>query len=285
MFKFKALAMMLVTATVGTAGAAESTGSEFFYQTPANTSAVTAHVGYQNFTFRNQNATGDATLSGLHRLGAAYEYGINEMLSIGADLSYSNKETDTNPKFKASGLEDPFIFLKGTSVLDFGRLRYGATLGLGFENAKDTQDGSVASGGYSLTPYIGADMDLGPGLLGARLSYAFLFERTVEEAAGGESKRTGGSTLSLAAFYEYMLADMVLGGALEFRSVEEVTNKFNGAETKTPGFSPFGIDLYARIPVAGFDLIPSLKYDFTAGGDRFDKYNDVIINVAGRVQF
>lgn len=289
MLKLKVLAMTLVTVAVGTASAAESAGSEFFFQAPANTSALTPHIGYQNFTFKTKGATQDSTLSGLYRLGASYEYGLNEMLALGADVSYTSEELDAGgtTKPKVSGLQDPVVYLKGTTPMDMFRLRYGATLGLGFSKSKVESNGdmNVASGGFGLTPYIGADMDLGPGILGARLSYAFNFERT-NDSAGTEEKLSGGDVLSVAAFYEYMLSDMILGGDFEFRSVGEQTTKVNGVETaKTKSFSPLGIDLYARIPVAGFDLIPALSYDFSAGGDRFDKYNDMALTVAGRWLF
>lgn len=290
-FQRSTLAMLFVTALAGTAQAADTAvGSEFFHQAPAGISEVTPHIGYRSFTFKAKGGTSDTTLSGLNRIGASYEYGLNEMLSLGADLSYSTLETDGTPKSKFNGLEDPTLFVKGTSAMDFGRLRYGANLGLGFQKSKNataSQDGNVATGGFSLAPYVGLDADVGPGVLGGRLSYTFRFERTTEVAGSGDTKSTGGNELGLSAFYEYMLSDMLLGGALNYRMVTDTEDESGGVKTKNnDDYAPFGLSLYTRIPVTeAAVVIPRLDYDFSAGGEKYDKYNDLALSIAARFAF
>jgi hypothetical protein len=299
MYQRSLFSMLVIGLAFSTAQAAETNRSEFFYQPGAGQSDVSVHVGYRALTTKSKTATADTKMTGwagrgvgnatTEGMGVGYEYGLNDMLSLGAELAFTSLEVDNGGtvKPKISGLADPMVFVHGTSGMDFGRLRYGANLGLGFQKHKieANNDTTPATGGFSLTPYVGLDMDAGPGILGARLSYRFNMERTYD-ANGTEQKVKDGNILGLAAFYEYMLSDMLLGADVNYRMVGEETTTTGAASTTAKSYSPFGLDLYARIPVdESITIIPSLGYDFSASGDDVDKYNDMVIQVAARFGF
>jgi hypothetical protein len=290
------LAGLVAVLAFGTAHAAEATGggSEFFYQAASGTSDVTGHLGYRSFTSRDKTAGAtDVTISGLDMLGVGYEYGINEMLAVGADLSYSAmkiKDSDV----KVNGIEDLQLSIKGMSPMGGMRLRYGALLGIPLQKAEIKSDNASpgafngqltrSTGGVALTPYVGADMDAGPGILGARLSYELKFKHQEKNPLfTGDVDVENGNALGLAAFYEYMMSDMLFGADLHYTSM--MKTKLAGAEVANSDANVLGLDLYTRIPLmANASIIPMLAYDFS-GGSHYDKYSDLNISVAARFGF
>ncbi|KYG64014.1 hypothetical protein AZI86_14500 [Bdellovibrio bacteriovorus] len=262
-----------------------SNQSEFFFQSEAGKSEVTPRIGYKMMTIKPDGATSDTKLNGLFNTGVSYEYGINEMFAIEGALYYGSLETDGTPKTKTNGLQDPEITLKGTSPMAWGNLRYGAMLGLGFEKRKyasATSDGNLASGGYSLAPYIGADMNLGGGIVGARALYEYRMERTIDDGSGTDLKVKDGHELGLSAFYEYFFADMLIGGSINYLSADKVKNSDTGAQEED-SHTTTGISLYTRIPMETWALIPRLDYDFSRS--HYSKYDDITLSVAARFGF
>jgi hypothetical protein len=280
------LAGLALTLAFTTAHAAENT-SEFFYQTGAGKSDVTGQIGYTALNRTGKGQTTDYKVTGLAPIGVAYEYGLSEMLSVEGILAYGSLEDNSTPSRKSTGLVDPMVTLKGTQKMDFGHLRFGATLGLGGISKSKTEsngDTNLLSGGYSLKPYIGADLNAGPGILGARLSYNYKLDRTSDNN-GTEGTTKGGNETDLSAFYEYMLSDMVLGAELNYTMTAETKDKndqkLNNAANKT------GASLYGRIPaIEKLAIIPRLDYVFSnSDTDTYDKYNDMILSVAARYEF
>lgn len=278
----KILVAAAVVMACGAAQAAEGS-SEFFFQSAAGQSELTPRLGYKMSTIRSKGNTQDIKVNGLFNTGVAYEYGINEMMAVEAALNFASLETDTNPKVKQSGLQDPTVKLKATSAMGTWNLRYGAELGLGLEKSKIEASGNTnaASGGFSLTPYVGADANVGPGNLGGRLMYAYKMDRK-EEDNGVEDTIKDGNEIGLSAFYEYMITDMLLGGSLNYRDIAESKNNSGVAEVK---HSIMGVSLYSRIPMGTWALLPRLDYDFSSTGDLYEKYNDINLSVAARFTF
>lgn len=291
MMQNRLLAMTVVALAFSSAQAAESSGSEFFHQPGAGTSEVVAKLGYRSDKTTAKGATTDTKTTGIDPITVQYQYGLDEMLAVGGYLSYASYETDSGgtTKPKTSGLKDPHIFLSGTSPMGGGALSFGADLGLGFTKnkaASTTQDGNTATGGYTLAPNIGYEMPAGPGNVGGRLTYTWIGERTVDVGAGTDYKYKGGEAFELAPFYEYNMADAVLGVDLKYTSYGELKQTTPSPETVvTKTYTTLGADIYAKIPVGGFDLLPALAYTFSSTGDAFDKVNLMTISVAGRMMF
>ena len=320
MYQSKILSMLMVLLAAGAvqaqdaapaAGGSATMESEIFQQAEAGQSQVTVFVPYRMLETTAKGAATSTKVTGLYRLGAQYEYGINEMFSAGAKLSYTMTKSDGNPETKFQGLEYPELFLKGRMPMDFGRLRYGLNLAFAPMKGKaKVVNGAITeapapterSGAIDLTPYVGFDMDAGPGVAGARLMYQLgIGESTTETDISISTpivanttvdvKNQSGNVLTLTGFYEYFLSDMLLGAGLNYAMIGEGTTKtpglFGGAatETKSKTLSLIGVDLYARIPTGPVELVPALSYWTKSSADDYDKYNDMYLSIAGRFNF
>lgn len=284
------LQKMLIAAALvfGAAAHANTSGmqSEFFFQSEAGKSELTPRIGYKMLTQKPDVAGATETkVNGIANTGISYEYGINSMFALEGALYFSSLETDGTPKVKYSGLQDPEIILKGTSDMSGGHLRYGAILGLGFEKNKlatATQDGNMASGGYTLAPYIGVDMNAGGGIIGARALYEYRMERTIDNGTGTDAKVKDGHELGLNVFYEHFFADMLIGGSVNYLSAGDVKDSDTGA-TVEESHNTTGVSIYSRIPMDSWALIPRLDYDFSR--NHYSKYDDITLSVAARFGF
>lgn len=273
---------MLMAAALVFGLAAHAETSEFFFQSEAGKSDLTPKIGYRMLTRKAEGSTSEIKWNGLWNTGASYEYGINEMFAIEGALYYASLETDQTPKTKTSGLQNPEVTLKGMSPMEGGHLHYGATFSLGLEKLKVETNGdtNASTGGHALMPYIGADMNVGGGIVGGRLSYEYKMERTID-FMGTEGKQKEGHELGLNAFYEHFFADMLIGGSVNYVS-HGATKNDAGAEVEESG-SMTGISLYSRMPMGTWALIPRLDYDFSKS--HYSKYDDMNLSVAARFGF
>lgn len=260
---------------------ASSTQSEFFFQSPAGHSEITPKIGYLASTIETEGATDEATSSG-YNVALAYEYGINEMWAVEFGINYATMDTEFGATdFKTAGLMNPELLFKGTSGMQWGNLRYGLLAEFAIENNKiatGADDGNMSTGGHALKPYVGADMAMGAGILGGRLSYEYKLERTID-TAGVETKEKDGHELGISVFYEHFMADVLLGAAFSQIS-EAAVNDEDGNEIEESG-SMSQLSLYSRIPMETWSLIPRLDYDFSRS--HFDKYNVMLFSVAARI--
>lgn len=276
--KIFAAALILVSAT------AQGADSEFFFQSKAGQSDLTPRLSYVTATTRWKGVSTDTKFSGLINTGVSYEYGLNDMFAVEGALLFSSFETDSTPKTKFSGLQDPTVTLKGTTDLGSARLRYGLSAGLSLEKAKIKSNNEVnaASGGMSFTPYVGLDTEMAGGSIGGRLKYAYLLERTVEvEGATSDGKVKNGNTLGLSAFYETLVADVVLGGSLSYASHD--TSKDQDGDEYIKSYNTWGISLYSSLPFGTWALLPRLDYDFSHS--EADKYDVLQFTAAARFNF
>lgn len=279
MLRSLVIASLLLSGVAHAASEGHSSQSEFFFQSEAGQSELTPRVGYLSSTIETES--GIETKSTGFNLGVAYEYGLNETWAVEAAINYGNLDSEINSvKEKSSGLLNPEFAFKGTSGMEWGHLRYGVIAELSLEKRKvtsATDDGNLATGGHALKPYVGADTAVGAGLLGARLSYEYKFDRTLD-TGGVESKHKDGHEMGLSVFYEYMMTDVLLGASYNHIS-EGAVNDEDGNELEDSG-TMTGISLYSRIPMEGWALIPRLDYDMS--NSHFDKFNVMLFTVAAR---
>ncbi|WP_295904386.1 outer membrane beta-barrel protein [uncultured Bdellovibrio sp.] len=262
---------------------AHAADSEFFFQSKAGQSDLTPRIGYISTKTKPKGGTTETKFSGLYKTGVSYEYGINEMFSIEGSLLFSSYENDNTPKTKVSGLEDPHVVLKGTSNMGTSNLRYGLDVGLSVEKMKVKSNNEVnaATGGFSFTPYVGMDTEAAGGVIGGRLSYAVLLERTIEIEGFSDAKLKEGNTLGLSAFYETVITDVVLGGSLNYYS--HASTKDQDGDEAIKAYNTLGLSLYSRIPFGTWALIPRLDYDFSSS--EHDTYNIINLSAAARFTF
>lgn len=276
----KLFASLIVLASISVNAA----DSEFFYQSKAGQSDLTPRLGYVTSSAKAKGAGATETKSTGFMTGVSYEYGINEMFSVEGTLVYSSVEVDRTPKTKSSGLSDPHVVLKGTSNMGASNLRFGLDAGLGLEKSKQKSNGdsNAASGGFSFAPYAGIDTAVGEGSVGAKATYTFEMERTHEVAGWADDvKIKGGNSLGLSAFYEAAVTDVVLGGSLNYMSVEKVT--YSGGAGEDSAFNSTSLSLYSRMPFGAMALVPRLDYHFSHS--ELSKFDVILLSVAARISF
>lgn len=291
--KFKMIASLAVLFGCVSAQAIEAPGidSEYFHQAPSGVSEVRPHVNYTSNTTKYPNGGGEATVKGYRDLGARYEYGINEMISVYGDLSISGLESKLGTTTTTtSGLDDLEFGFLGNSAMGMGSLRYGLMANYGIGKSKAD---SNSTGGLGLMPYVGYDMTAGPGFWGARLSYNYKLERT-GEGTGGDTKVKDGHILGLGTFYEYLLSDMILGGRLQYDMMADTKTTAPGVADSTAKTDPLlTVGVYTRIPMgpgvllAGLDYLSVMgkKAGTTNGNDNIDGFSGFNLNAGYRIAF
>lgn len=279
-----------------TAYAASNGGTEFLYQTPANTQYVRADLGYMTGTIKMQNGVHDIDNSGLMPLGVSYQYGLSDAYALGAGINYSSIDSDNGTSTSTqSGLGDLHLNFNGRNDMGMGMLRYGLDLNIGLEKAevKANGDSNASTGGLGLTPFVGVEMPAGAdGFWGLKLSYDLPFSHKVDDKSVGKDYTvTGGETFDVAAYYEHMMGMYRLGAVLDYATVNKSKYKVDGVTTNYGSYSSWNLDVYGRIPVASnIDLIPSIAYA-TMASDTYktatnvDSANFWDVNLGARFMF
>lgn len=292
----KLLAILpLAISSAAFAASTASEGSEYMHQAPAGKFEVTPAVDYHDYTVKFSGGTkGD--ISGL-AYGVKGEYGINDMFSAGIAISASNDKfkPDSGASTTASGLNNIDIYGLGKYDLGMGLLRYGLDFSISTSKSKEDATTGVATntdlGMTMLTPFVGWEMGMGPGIFGLKFSYAFqLTDRSYDNTAG--SKEKGINAESLSAFYEWQ-ADTTwsLGLSLAWNSVNG--SKIDGV-SKATGHAGLFVDVYAPITLAqDILLIPNVGWGddgslapfATSGGASINTVQKWNVGVAARFTF
>ncbi len=291
--------LILAATTFMSASAFAQSTTEYFHMPAAGAFEVTPHVGYRTMTTRAQApGSTESNLSGLERLGAKAMYGINPLIAVGADLSYSTY-TVNNGGPDNKGIEPLQLFLDGQLPMAMGNLQYGLLGSFGLEKAKFANNGvnrsfgdageDIAAGGFRLAPYLGYVFSTGSvGSFGGRVSYQLInSDASVETTNGGSATISGGSRGNATLFYETKAADIDLGAGLTYDWWTKVTGSGNGLTSDfAQSRSLIGVKLYANMPFGeGVSFLPSLSWREKASSDDLDKFSDLRFNVAGRFAF
>ncbi|MBX7231269.1 MAG: hypothetical protein K1X29_04190 [Bdellovibrionales bacterium] len=242
---------IIAMAFVGSAHAGTAAKSKYFYQTDAQKHQVTPTLSHMNNRMKFGNSVGTTSTRG-NGLDVKYEYGFNDMFSVGASIGYQSAKMETagsTTKTDIKGLSDLDLFFKGQNTLIEGSsLHYGAdlTASLG-DGSRDTDKQSVMTGGYALVPYLGYQWMMGPCIFGAKVSTEMdLGKRSYKNkaTAGGTYKDKGYNDTTLAAFYEHHMDSIVLGAELSYTSRSSLESELNGTTTTTSAGNLMGIKLY-----------------------------------------
>jgi hypothetical protein len=289
----------VLTTTISGSAFAQST-TEYFHMPAAGVFDITPHVGFRTSTSRTKSAGSlDYNWSGLDRLGAKAMYGVNPLVAVGADLSYSSYKI-TNNGGDANGIEPLQVFVDGQLPMAMGNLQYGLRVSFGLEKAQttagkanrsfgDAWDGVVQSA-FSVAPYLGYAFRAGEvGSFGGRLSYQVINSDTKYEDpnTGQSATASGGAQGNAALFYETKAADVSLGAALTYDWFNKTTADAGaGTFDLIAARSLIGVKLYSDLPFGpNVSFLPSLSWREKAASDDFDKLSDIRFSVAGRFSF
>lgn len=247
--------LVIVPMALSTAAFAADSGSEYFHQAAAGAWEVTPALDYHDYSVKWSTTTNKTDVSGL-TYGVKGEYGINDMFSVGVGLSADSdtSKTDGSASTSKSGMNNIDIYGLGKYDLGGSLLRYG--LDFAISTAKVKTD-NVDLGTTFLTPFVGWEMAMGPGIFGLKFSYAFqLTDRSFDTSS---AKEKGINAESLSAFYEWQAdTNWSLGLSLAWNAVNG--SKVDGTQTDN-GHAGMFVDVYAPITVAdNITLIPNVGW-------------------------
>lgn len=277
-----------------TAHAATPVQSEYFYQTDVDRHQVTPELGYE--TSRIDPETGSSTDVTTSVLNVKYEYGLLDMLSMGAQIGYANAVNDRGPTtVDERGLTDLLLFARARQAfIEQQSLHYGATLNVSLGDREEDVDGNdfdVQSGGIGLAPYVGYQWLVGANTIGVNVSTEFdLVDRTVEESTAGvpnDVERTGGNTSTLSGFWESPIPNGLLGIALYYNAVNTLEETDEGATATIDGENNVGAQVYVPYYFnEASTFIGSADYSVGVGDQaEVDSSDAFLLNVAGRFTF
>jgi hypothetical protein len=309
--------MPLAASAVAFAADSASNGSEYMHQAAAGKWEVSPMLEYHDWTLKYNSNGNIFGFSKSEDTGMIYgvkgEYGINDMFSVGVNLAgesdtWKNTGTDgSTNNSTASGMNNIDIIGNGKYDLGGSTLRYGLDLSISMGSSKyDVSSGAAQgsfgtnTGGMDLTPFIGWETAMGPGILGAKFSYLFqLSKRNYNTTAGSvplseiPSSESGISAESLAVFYEWMQNSWSLGVSLAYNGVQGSSETFaDGSSSKVDnGHAGLFVSVYAPITVAdNITIIPNLGFGdngeaLVAENGGVNTWNGWDLSVAARFAF
>ena len=221
-----------------------------------------------------------------------YEMGLSDMLALYASLGYGMGEGEAsrglfNEEIKASGLNPIDLGLKYRLPLGMGQVHVQGNLSLGFLEKNNGEN--RVSGSQALAFRLAYTMDYGSAMSGIVFDMgAYAGDKELDEDDDSSSddevdsiKRKAGMALSV--FYESMVANGVLGGALSYSmgmGVLGAQNKSHlGGVFRNEGtnISVLDIRFYTRMPISeGLAFIGNLNYSMLLGSEKdFDSAAEV----------
>jgi len=272
------IALTLPMAMMSAAALADggSTTSEFEHQADAGKWEVSPSFTFGSIksNYSTTCAACGTTTSGTDsqfNFNAKGEYGINEMLSVGLNLGYSTDSWSYSPgggnSMKVQGMPDPSVFLNGRNDLGVGSIHWGAILT--FALAKGQLNNTTANetdGGFTFTPFVGYEAMVGPGTLGARVSYDVLKTNdNFNDNVGGTSTSAydkNGNILTFAVFWEMNFNPVVWGIDVGLLNHSASSTVESGVTTNnSDNFTAFNISTYANWTVAqDISILPTIGY-------------------------
>jgi hypothetical protein len=232
---------LLAVAMIGTSLTAQASVPEYFYRPGAGSNEVRGTFSLRTFETESGLTQKKTKKTEANDLRLQYSYGLSEELAFGTRWSVlgETKESVTgSPSTKQMGVDDPTLFVRGSSDMIF----YGADLGLGLSKRKaatPTESGTRVSGGLSLGGEVGIAAGEETLNYGGKLALAYPFERKIEGTAGAaDTTVNGGMITALAAFIESRMGATTLGGEVSYNLVSDTTTKPpTGPEEKTKSFA------------------------------------------------
>lgn len=294
------LTLVLGFSAVVFAEGSASNSSQFQHQTAAGIFEITPELVYLSANIKSDSVKkAESDIAE----GLVAEYGLSPMLSLGlaATLADDKLHSDNGAKdVKSSGLGDLDLFLNGRAPTASGSFRFGAHVFISPDSQKkvDTAgDLNAASGGETLTPFVGYEFTSDRMTYGARVKYdvyktkAKFREEDTSPIATGKMK--DGNELKTSVFAEADLNPVTLGASFsvvnEKKAVLELdpNPSFSSTAEYSPATSRWELNLYAAYtPETWVTILPTIGYaDWTAVPKDIGSQNAYFVSVAARFAF
>lgn len=227
----------------------------------------------KNISFKEANNSSSNQDHQSNLVGIEFGTAINDSMSIAisTQLGSNTIETSKRPDVKESGFTD--LVLKATKIQNQTantQLYYGATASISptdneiaYNDGKgNSSTGNLFSGGHTLTPFLGYQMDNSNLILGAQGSYTIMGERTLSRKDFKQSIN-GGNTLAANIYAESLKNKILLGAKAGLSMVQpyDFENDQKGLKTKsdTGAFQLLKLGAYGKITVnQKLELLPNI---------------------------
>lgn len=210
--------------------------------------------------------------------------GLANNWSWNANMGIGSQESDTEGENTSisKGITDITLGAQQLREIALGQLFYGAKVSLSPGDREESYsykkgrsgDGNLQSGGTSLIPYAGVQVDRRDYLLGAQAQFEYAFDKSSLQAAANGQKiyitRSNKHFLTLEGFYETSMPQFIFGAkagiahALESDiTARTTTGKLNAG---TDIYEVLNAGVYARIQAnKTIDVLPSLSFSKLLG--------------------
>lgn len=245
---------------------------------------LTPSLTYSRATMTNNSAISEDNESSesdsIGNLAFLGEYGLSSGLAVGFRLAYQTESITQSgglglgaggplsAPLKAAGLLDPSFYLKAKTNLGPGSLRYGLTVSASIYNSISTgfQTANEATGGVTVTPFLGYESPIGDSVLGVRLAYdAYQSPRVIQSdsSAGSSARMAGGNVFSAVAYAEMPLWSGIWG--LSGGIVQNITTKYSDSVTPSTDQQdalvlPLGFVYGSYVIAPDTTLLPTIGY-------------------------
>ncbi len=285
-------------------------GSEFL--APVEGTDIALKLSQSQLKIGNNSEGGKGTSNtdlSVGSLGVAHAFntqffvgaGINFGQSAGRN-SWTSKQTGetSSSKSTSQGVSDPVLTVGGrlhsenvTTILALsGRISTGAQEDKDTSTASDdSSKGNLKSGANALTPSMTVHTNSSDLIIGGKLSYSIVSQKTSKDIdnTGVESttKSTGGNIQRASLFLEVPKDQLSFGGSLDYTKFEGSKFKEENYEYKSKAGSFATATAFMNFNLSEkLNLIPSLSYGQLGQNFReLDKKDLMTIGVVGKSTF
>lgn len=212
--------------------------------------------------------------------------GLANNLSWSAEVGVGSQEASRagEDSSQSKGLTDLTLGLRQVRDINNAQLFYGADVSLSLAERETSyayrggrsSDGNMFSGGHTLAPFVGLQMDRREFLVGGTAQLQYLFDRTeTSRASTGERisiDRRGEHVAALAAFIERPMPKILFGAKASLAVATSSDTDARVGSTKlefsSNSYQILGAGVYAKFSPSStkaIDILPSLSLSKTMG--------------------
>lgn len=281
--------MSMKAPTVEKTSASNAAQSEFAYQPKQGQVAFTVTPAFETSSVQTsvkKLQIEDTTDTRASLLVLRAQRGLANNISWNASVGFGFEESDSKGQNTghSQGLTDFTFGAQQLREVTLGQMFYGAKVSLSPSDRDEAYsyksgrsgDGNMMSGGTSLIPYVGMQIDRADAVVGAQAQFEFAFDKSSSLlAADGERMyitRGNQHVLNLEAFYETPTPQFVFGAkagiAHHLESDTTIRTATNRLELGTDTYQVLNAGIYTKFQTQkNFEVLPSLSFSKLIGNN------------------
>ncbi len=212
--------------------------------------------------------------------------GLSNNWSWNASMGFGTQESDIERQktSNSQGLTDIVLGAQKLREIPEGQLFYGGKISLSpsereesysFKNGKNG-DGNLQTGGTTLSPYVGLQVDRRDYIFGAQAQFDYAFDRSSTRGTASGQKiiitRSNQHVLGLEGFFETPMPQFIFGAKAGIaHALESDTDARLGAQKEILGTDTYQVlngGIYARIQAnKTLEVLPTLSFSKLIGSN------------------